>query len=164
MKKRKAFTKEGWEMKKLYEIEGTVSPTCARSQVTFSMYLPENYERLHFHFNYSPKDLLDLQMSKKIIEESLCKYGILEECGENSNWEKYVPLKNHLTLSFDDPEKFRGATHRHDSTLHLILSETEASPGLIPGKNNSGLWKVTISMHAVVTNECSYQLKVLGEV
>lgn len=150
-------------MKQIYNVKGTVTPSCASSQIIYAMYILENYERLHFYFKYTPKDLKDKEISELLIKESLLKYSIISNETEEVNWKKYMPLKNHLTLSFDDSEKFRGATHRHDSELHLVLSEKEASPGLIPDKNKPGLWKVTISTHAIVSEECSYQLEVFGE-
>ncbi len=114
---------------------------------------------MKYHFEYSPKNLDNEEQSKQLILESLRKYGY-EDSGHRC--EEFMPLKNHLTLSFDDPVQFRGATHRHDSNLELVLSDSNSSPGLISSDNPPGMWKVTISMHAVVTDECKYKLKIWG--
>lgn len=145
-------------MELLYQVEGLVNPTCSNSHITYSIFIDKSYDVLKVNFEYSPKELDSRVRSKELILESLAKYGY----DENSNWEKYLPLMNHITLSFDDPESFRGATHRHDSNIELILSKEASSPGIISDANPPGLWKITLSVHSLITNDCRYRLKVWG--
>lgn len=149
-------------MKYIYEVEGQVNPKSSQSHIKYSFYIEEQHETVKILFEYYPKDLNDKDMSKELILETLEKYGYsMEE--SRKNWEDFVPLKNHVTLSIDDPDGFRGATHRHDYELELILSESEATPGLELRKNEPGMWDITLDIHALVTEKCSYRLRVVGE-
>lgn len=63
-------------------------------------------------------------------------------------------LKNHVTLSLHGPSGFRGAGHRHGQEHHVVLTETQATPGYLPGPLEAGLWTVKLHTHAVL---CSVQ-------
>jgi hypothetical protein len=145
-------------------ISGQVTPLCARSHISYRFAVLRPAVRLVVRFRYSPKELDSRDRARILIEESLEHYmlpGQLETA--KSNWEAYLPLKNLLTLSVDDPQGHRGSAHRHDPEQLLYLAETEASPGLEPGLIRPGMWAVTLSLHAVVTETCDYELQVWGE-
>ena len=146
-------------MDSLYEVRGQVNPSCARSHIEYSFYVKKKYDTIRMEFEYSPKDLTNDDIAKKLIIDSLDKYGYSEG---KENWQNYLPLKNHITLSFDDPDQFRGAVHRHDHNLKLTFNEVNSSPGITSKINAPGMWKVKLSIHALVTEECVYNLKVFG--
>lgn len=60
-------------------------------------------------------------------------------------------LKNHLTLSVEDPTGFRGAGHRHGDDHRVTLSAQSATPGYLPGPLLAGQWRVTVHSHAVLS-------------
>lgn len=150
-------------MNLLLSTEGVLTPSCSKTHITFQFYVPTSYDRLSIHFAYSPKTLDDLELSKQLIEEGLRKYVQPEHYDQyQKNWQTNLPLKNLITVSVDDPEGFRGSGHRHDQEQTLILSKDEVSPGLVRGPIGTGVWKVTLSAHCIVTDTCSYRLHVLG--
>ncbi|MGG3470406.1 hypothetical protein ABES02_23340 [Neobacillus pocheonensis] len=59
----------------LYEVEGKVTPSCASSHITYSFFVVKPYKTIKCFFEYSPKNLNNEEQSKKIILESLRKYG-----------------------------------------------------------------------------------------
>ena len=148
-------------MKQLLRVEGKVTPQCSRSHITYTFYLPQGSSKISIHFNYEPKCLDDRQAAQKIICKELEHY-IPEEDQQQykDNWEAFLPLNNLITLSFDDASGFRGCAHRHDHDQLFIISEFDASPGLNPGIIASGHFKITLSIHTVVTDSCCYRLNV----
>ncbi|MDQ6419405.1 hypothetical protein RB620_08175 [Paenibacillus sp. LHD-117] len=145
-------------------ISGQVTPVCSRSHISYRFAVLRPTARLVVRFRYSPKELDSRDRSRNLIDESLERYtlpGQLEAA--KGNWEAYLPLKNLLTLSVDDPQGHRGSAHRHDPQQLLHLAKAEASPGLEPGPIKPGMWAITVSLHAVVTETCDYELQVWGE-
>lgn len=141
--------------------EGKLSPINSRTHITYTFEVPEGARAVRAKFSYSPKDLLDKEQSKKLIKEGLEKYVEPETLSYyEEKWETFTPLKNLITLSFDDPEQFRGACHRHDPVQEYVMSEDEGTPGLLKGPIVPGVWKVTISVHCVVTENCDYKLEI----
>lgn len=148
-------------MEILFEIDSTITPSSSKNQIIHTMYLPKVSKKICVEFSYDPKLLEDRDKSRGIIQEALSRYVLEEELQyKREHWEENYPLQNLITLSFDDAEGFRGAAHRHNPRQQLILSEDFASPGLTPGIVPEGIFKVTVSVHALVTEKCSYSIKV----
>ncbi|MCJ8010248.1 hypothetical protein MUG84_00645 [Paenibacillus sp. KQZ6P-2] len=148
----------------LLETQGEVSPVCSKSHITYKFHISEPGGKLCIHFAYGPKNLEDRELSKTLVYESIEKY--IEPSRRElvqAKWESYLPLKNLITVSVDDPDSHRGAGHRHDPEQLLHLSMKDASPGLISGPIHSGMWEVTLSLHAVVTDQCKFSLNIWQE-
>lgn len=117
-------------MKVIYQGEGTINPTCSKSHITYSFFIDKEYDLLKVAFEYNPKQLKDEELSKDLILNCIDKYGY----EKFDNWKSMLPLLNHITLSIDDPDTCRGATHRHFSQIELTLSQTKSSLGMISKK------------------------------
>ncbi|KIL38550.1 hypothetical protein SD70_25850 [Gordoniibacillus kamchatkensis] len=152
-------------MKKLVlDVQGQVAPVCSRSHITYRFPLGERVRKLTIHFAYEPKNMDDKDQAKALIMDSIAKYTEPEHAERvQAKWESFLPLKNLITVSVDDPVSHRGAGHRHDPEQVLVIAEAEASPGFVQGPMPAGLWDVTLSMHAVVTDSCRYTLQIWGE-
>lgn len=146
-------------LKTLLKADGTVTPSCSKSHITYTIHLQQECRELHAEFAYEPKKLEDEVKAEELILEGLDLY-ILEEHRTSYNWRDFLPLQNLITLSFDDETGFRGAGHRHDPVQHLIIRAEEASPGLIPGIFPRGQLKIMINLHCIVTEQCRYRLHV----
>ncbi|MBO2945197.1 hypothetical protein JJQ72_14560 [Paenibacillus sp. F411] len=145
--------------KQLLAVEGTLTPLSSKSHITYSCLVDEDPASLDMEFRYTPKVMEDPEASRLLIWEAIEKYEAAELVElRKAEWERYMPLQNLLTLSVDDPHGFRGSAHRHPSEQRHMLCEQEASPGFLAGPLPSGIWKITISVHCVVTPECTYQL------
>lgn len=152
-------------MKKIVlDVQGQVTPDCSKSHISYKFPLQEPIGKLCVHLAYEPKNMEDVDKAKAIIMQSIDKYVELENRERiQAKWQSFLPLKNLLTLSIDDPERHRGAGHRHDPEQFLFLSESKASPGFVSGRIPPGMWEVTLSMHAVVTKSCRYMLQIWQE-
>ncbi len=144
-------------MNVLYEASGTVNPKSTQSHIAYRFMLHEPVQSLNIEFSYEPKLLEDEPLAEQLITRAMKQYGYEQQRAED--WRKYAPLQNLLTLSLDDPYRHRGQAHRMDRVQQHRLTEHEASPGFWPGSNPAGLWTVTISLHAVVTEQCHYKLR-----
>ncbi|MFD1773580.1 hypothetical protein [Paenibacillus rhizophilus] len=148
----------------LLNVSGQLAPIDSKRHITHQFRLDKPAAAIQIRFAYGPKLLEDDGQAKELIMISIGSYIAPEQQSPvREGWRRYLPLKNLLTLSIDDPDGYRGACHRHDAEQNLFLSEQEASDGLLSGKLALGEWSVTISVHSVVTEHCSYELSIWTE-
>ncbi|MCZ8511871.1 hypothetical protein O9H85_05430 [Paenibacillus filicis] len=148
----------------LLDVQGQVTAVCSRSHISYKFHLGEPGGKLWIRFVYGPKNLDDMELAKSLIYDSIEKYTEPSRIPlVQAKWESYLPLKNLITVSVDDPDNHRGAGHRHDPEQLLFLSAEDASPGLVKGEIPAGMWEVTLSLHAIVTDICNYSLEIWQE-
>ncbi|TFE26301.1 hypothetical protein [Cohnella luojiensis] len=145
----------------LLYITGQVTPDDSRQHFAHRFNLDHPTAKIWIRFNYSPKVLEDNERAKPLIMAGIDLYSAPEQKQLlQGGWERYLPLTNLITVSVDDPEGNRGACHRHDPEQLLFLAERDSSPGLTKGRMVAGIWSVTLSLHSIVTEQCSYHLTV----
>ncbi|WP_083204999.1 hypothetical protein [Bacillus sp. FJAT-27264] len=145
----------------LVDTQGKVTPAGSKSHIVYRFFVPNGAERLAVHFTYGPKYLEDQEKARLLIEQGIDTYFEAEYLEQaKARWQSYLPLQNLITVSVDAPDGHRGAAHRHDREQLHILSRHEATPGLVQGEIIPGMWEVTLSLHAIVTDVCDYTLKV----
>ncbi|MBO7746404.1 hypothetical protein I8J29_19510 [Paenibacillus sp. MWE-103] len=148
----------------LLEAEGTAGFVCSKSHIAYAFQLDRPGGALRLDFAYEPKNLEDRERAKILIAEGVERYT---EPAQRElvmgRWESFLPLKNLITLSVDDPSGHRGAGHRHDPEQRLFIGASDASPGFAAGELAAGLWRVTLSLHAIVTESCRYRLRIHHE-
>ncbi|WP_017473495.1 CehA/McbA family metallohydrolase [Amphibacillus jilinensis] len=149
-------------MQTLFETTATLSRESTQSHSAFTFFMPIEIDKLVISFDFSPAYLDDDVQAQHIISHALDRYDGWNGGDRVSQVDKYLPLKNLLTLSIDDPNGFRGARHCHLATQKLVWSEEEVSPGMLKGLLPAGLWSITVSAHAIVTPSCTFRLKVEG--
>jgi len=148
----------------LLDIENEVTPADTRSHHRYSFKLDRPYAGLRIRFEYSPKILEDRERAAELIKRSIERYVEPERQKLTlEHAEQFQPLRNLITVSVDDSRGHRGACHRQDPVQELYLSEREASPGLTRGVIPEGTWTITLSLHAIVTERCTYRLKVWAD-
>lgn len=70
-------------------------------------------------------------------------------------------IRNMLCLSVLDPKGFRGSGHRRGTEHRVLLGETFATFGYLPGTLEEGIWRVFIHAHMVMPGQLlSYRLEV----
>lgn len=146
---------------KLLDLQGYASPEDSKTHIRIPFELEEGYVKLNLRLQYTPKTLENRENALRLLKESYDLY-ILPEHREYAiaNADRHLPLKNLITLSLDDARGYRGACHRQDEVQDLYVSDREASPGLIAGELVPGPWSVTLSLHCIVTDTCTYRLEV----
>ncbi|BBH21391.1 hypothetical protein Back11_27360 [Paenibacillus baekrokdamisoli] len=152
-------------MKRLIlDVEGNVQPLSSKTHISYIFHLNQPVGKLWIDFAYWPKNLEDREQARDMITVSINTYAESNQRDRMlAKWESFLPLKNLITVSVDDPERHRGAGHRHDPKQLLFIDEQEASPGFVSGRLIEGLWQVTLSLHAIVTDNCHYKLQVQQE-
>lgn len=145
----------------LLDIENKVTPSDTRSHHRYNFKLDRPCAGLWIKFEYAPKNLEDRELATALIKRSIERYVEPERQKlALERAEQYLPLRNLITVSIDDSRGHRGACHRQDPVQKLYLSARKSSPGLTTGIIPAGTCTVTLSLHAIVTEHCTYRLKV----
>jgi hypothetical protein len=137
------------------DVERAVGPGDSRTHVRFPFDVGAGASGLEILFSYEPKVLADARREREMYDEGMRVYagslplGVVRE-----------PLNNLLTLSLDGPSGFRGCAHRHNPLQRIVVDPRKATPGFIPGDVEAGTWTATVSVHAVVTDRCTFRLQV----
>nr|WP_175476212.1 CehA/McbA family metallohydrolase [Evansella caseinilytica] len=147
-------------MTTIYHIESTLTALCLHSHIEHRFFVPENVLELIVNFHYSPSVLSDEEMGKQVISEAVRFYDPDRAALDTGDIQSRWPLKNLLTVSIDDPNGFRGAAHRHRSAHKIEIKKKGSTPGFWNRSIDSGMWGVTISTHAIVTETCHYSITV----
>ncbi|MEK5239881.1 hypothetical protein NST99_29915 [Paenibacillus sp. FSL L8-0470] len=151
--------------KDIITVEGKLTPLSSKTHITYQFHLDYPLSSLEIDFRYAPKQFLDREASQPLILEAIEIYSDPAWVAlHKKQWDNFYPLQNLLTLSLDSPLGFRGSAHRHaPEQKHMICPDgSKTSPGFISGDIPSGVWKITISVHCVVTPDCRYELFVRG--
>jgi hypothetical protein len=143
-------------------VEGRLVPSHEKTHVVHRFLVEQPLARMDIAFRYAPKTLADEDRARELIVEGARKF-----CGEEADtviadWRSSLPLHNFLSVSLDDPERFRGCAHRQPPVQRHLIAPSDASPGFLPGPLPPGSWKVTVSAHSVITDACDYRIDVVG--
>ena len=153
------------KVKSLFKVQDTINKEDNNTHIVHKFQLDNTYKTLFITFRYLPLFLDNEEKAKDIIFNAIDKYrsGVeLEQ--EKENWREYLKLSNLLTLSFDDTNGFRGCAHRKNNNEVIVISSDKSSTGMISGDIEKGEFKITMSVHALVTDICEYSIQVDGEV
>jgi hypothetical protein len=144
----------------LFAAAGGLVPASSKSQIRFQFLLPWDAEALELTFSYMPKALGECDRARELVAAGMSLYEGASPERIEDEWRSRLPLNNLLTLSLDSPSGFRGAAHRQSPRQEISVSRFSASPGFLPGPIEAGFWAITISVHAVITESCAYELEV----
>lgn len=151
-------------MQLIFEKEKKLNPKDTKTNVELQFYVSQDLKKMEIQFEYSPKNLEDEERAHSYIDEGFEKYAPAPFRKGYKPWRDYLPVKNLLTVSLDSPKGYLGCAHRQDSVQTHIITEADASYGFVPAELPQGLWQITINVHALVSDECVFKLKVFGEV
>lgn len=145
-------------MKTVLETQVRLTPADEKTNVVLPFTLTSEAEQLKIIYSYAPKTL-EGEAGARAVEACLQR-----DAGEYRPVypaaETFLPLKNLVTLSLDDPYTYRGAAHRQADRQEHILTETAASPGFLPGKLPAGAWRLVLNVHALVTPFCDCRVQI----
>ena len=148
----------------LKEAQTQLHPDDEKSTRFIPFDVPEGVNKLCITYSYSPKILEDKAKSYELIKENLIR-DAGEEWTEHSDFEEFMPLKNLVTLALCSADgSYRGAAHRQADSQYHEISETSASSGFLKSKITAGQWKLLLHVHALVTDLCTCNIKIEGEV
>lgn len=148
-------------MKTVLETELRVLRAQGKTNIVLPFTLDGAAKELKITYAYAPKTAED-EAAKQLAENCL-----LRDAGEFRKEyppaEAFLPLKNLITLSLDDPNGYRGAAHRQADRQVHIFTETESPFGFSAGALPAGNWRLVLNVHAVVTEYCDCRIKVEAE-
>ena len=127
---------------KVFEVKGNICEKDSKSNIRHSFNVSENAKNLIIKYSYFPKEVESEKKALELIEKGLEKYGIQ---GENPR--DFLPIRNIVTLSFDENGKYRGACHRHPNEQTIIISGENSTPGIINKPLESGEWAAVLNVH-----------------
>lgn len=149
-------------MKTYIDAKGILTSECMKSQIIYQFFVDEPMDGLYISFYYYPKSISDQEQKNKICDNYINRYpdAVRRKYQEEIQKEKY--LYNLLTLSVDDEKGFRGSYHKHWMVDEIVIENKRATKGFLAGNIIRGNWKVTISNHAILTDDVTYHIKVWG--
>lgn len=145
--------------KMIFKRKLCLSPADEKTQISLPFFVEEAGEALRVEFSYYPKILEDRDLALRLVKENILRDSpalLTTDC----NLDSFLPIKNLITVSLDDPDGYRGCAHRQPNQQQILLSEKTATPGFYQGKIPKGKWILTLSIHALVTKETTCSLSV----
>lgn len=143
---------------KLFSNSGTITPDQDKTNIALQFNVPHGIKKLKVEYYYAPKEVSDKESSDKLIAVAMKKYGI-----RFANPEAFLPVKNLVTLSFDEVGEYRGACHRQPNRQTIIISGKNSTPGIINREIKAGSWDVVLNIHFVGC-DVNYSIEIDGEV
>lgn len=131
----------------LLDKSGILTRDDDKTNVRFAFDVPAGTQALQIEFAYSPKTLTDPELEKQICETALKKYNGAVCYDE---YKQYLPLKNLVTLSLDDPAGYRGAAHRQDHRQIHTVGAAQSSYGFTNAPTQPGTWYLTLNVHCAL--------------
>lgn len=118
--------------------------------------VPQGTKKLIVYYSYSPKLVEDERLALQYLEEGKKKYKT------DFSFDEFKEVKNHITLSFDECGKYRGACHRQQNEMTVIIAENDSTPGIENRKIKSGEWDIVLNVHFIGC-DVDYSISVEGE-
>lgn len=141
----------------IFEKKGIITALENKTNIFHQFIVPENISKIKVYYTYSPKNVEDDINARLILNEAVKKYN-----AEILNPATFLPVKNLVTLSFDECGNYRGACHRQANEQTIIISENNSTPGIINRKIEAGKWNIVLNVHFAGCN-INYMLQVYGE-
>jgi hypothetical protein len=134
-----------------------------KTNVCVPFTVEKDFEALEFVCAYEPKGYDDEERAKCMIEESVRRY-VPDKYRENlESPGRFLPsVVSLVTLSIDYNGRYLGCAHRHAPEQRHIISPNFSSPGFLRPPVLAGNWLAVLNVHAVVSRELRYHLRVLA--
>lgn len=142
---------------KILSQTGRILPADSKTNIVHKFTVPEGVNRLVISYSYSPKDIEDEETALKEITLGLKRFNF-----EVVNVSSFLPIRNLVTLSFDENGEYRGACHRHPNQQTIIIAENNSTAGINNSPLKSGEWDVVVNVHYVGC-PVEYKIEIEGE-
>jgi hypothetical protein len=135
----------------------------------FFFNVPQDVARLDLDIRYAPK-FVSTQASDQLVRQAVSSQveALTPRVGSAlaQRWAAdfdgaQLRVPNLVTISLDDARgAYRGAGHRHAPEQQLSLGTDTASAGLIAGPLPAGRWRLTLTAHTVVSDQCEVEIQI----
>lgn len=152
-------------MKVLLEQEYVWSPADAQTDVPFAFCCTQDITEIRILFSFSPGMETAEEICRPQVEKALARYydcypRTLQPMDEN----RFLPVKNLVTLSVDCQGVYLGNAHRWDTQQEHIFNRAWASRGFHPPAQMAGDWTGMLHLHEIISAECRAYLKIEGRI
>jgi hypothetical protein len=159
----------------LREIHARLTPADHQTHRPYGFEVPDRCTALRLHVRYAPK-LASIAESAHLVEHAVARQRIellhrgialqLTDAWAASSAESVRErrIANLLTISVDDAHgAYRGAAHRQPADMQLFITRAAASPGFVAGRLPAGPWRLTLSVHTLVSSAVELSIQVAAE-
>ena len=157
---------------RLLEVDQTLTPADHQTHRVYHFAVPGACTRLSVHVRYDPK-YEAVEASAALVGQAIAQQrtdlltrGVDARLADAWAHASVGPerVANLLTLSLDDAAgAYRGTAHRQPADMRLVLASDAASPGLVAGPLPEGDWRLTISVHTLVSPEVALSIQVAAD-
>ena len=147
----------------LFEQDYRWTPQDAQHDVPIAFPFPEGTTEIRLYFTYSPgKETAD-EICRPAVEKALTRYY---DCYPHELQpmpvDKFLPVKNLVTISLDKGGQYVGNAHRWDTDQTHILTTGRASRGFTPPARVEGPWGGMLHLHEIISPVCTGTLRIEG--
>lgn len=128
----------------IFSTTGIVSPEKDKTNITHSFKVPEGVNKIVVKYSYNPKTVENRADALNIVNKGLSKYG-----ASFVDPQSVLPVKNLITLSFDENGKYRGACHRQPNEQTVVIANENSTPGIFNREIEEGEWNIVLNVHYV---------------
>ncbi len=150
-------------MKVLLERSYAWTPEDAQRDIPFAFCCPSDITELRISFSYAPSLETEEERCRPQVEKALRRYyDCYPHTLQPMDANRFLPVKNLITLSLDKDGVYLGNAHRWDPKQEHILNIEWASRGFVPPKQMAGDWTGMLHLHEIISPCCEAQLKIEG--
>ncbi len=136
---------------------GIITESDDKTNIILEFIVPKNINKITVNYSYSPKTIEDNAKAASAVSKGIKKYGI-----NPVNASSFLPVKNLVTLSFDECSEYRGACHRQPNEQSIIICKNESTPGIINREIKEGIWHAVLNVHYAGC-KINYNIEIIGE-
>lgn len=140
----------------IFSKQGKITPEQDKTNIVFTFDVPFGTKKLTVNYSYAPKLVENEELAVSYLENGRKKYDV------DFDLELFKPVKNHITLSFDECGNYRGACHRQPNEMTVYIAEENSTPGIENRKIMSGQWDVMLNVHFIGC-DVEYKIEIEGE-
>ena len=149
---------------KLFEENYTWTPRDSQTDQPFHFCVPETIGQIRILFEFSPGKEVNPDICLSPVHEAMLRYyGKYPRKAQPMKEEKFLPVKNLITLSLDKDGVYLGNAHRWATRQEHVVSTREASLGFVPPRSMEGEWQGMLHLHEVLSERCTGHVVVEGE-
>lgn len=126
----------------LLQVNGVITPSESRTNISHGFEVPSDIHHLIVNYEYNPKTVEDELLAGKAIVDGLKEYDVTV-----ANASSFLPVKNLVTLSFNENGRYRGACHRQPNKQTIIIGIKNSTFGIANGAVNKGFWEAVLNVH-----------------
>lgn len=141
----------------IFSRQGKITEQDDKTNIVLDFIVPEGIKKLTVKYSYNPKEVEDKTLAGKAVVNGMKKYGV-----DFADPEAFMPVKNLVTLSFDENGEYRGACHRQPNEQTVIIAESGSTAGILNRPITAGKWDVMLNVHFAGC-DIDYTIEIDGE-